>query len=109
MIQINDGKRSNDGYYYESTRTRIFVNGNLEKLIKFKRVPTMRGGMIEYFYGDIKYIPSSCSEDFFYKMSGSNFSICLYFFKVARPILGYSYARKLSYRYLRRYFPEELL
>ena len=109
MTQLNDGKRDSEGYYIESDRTRIFVNGNLEKLIKFRRVATMRGGMIEYFYGDIKYIASSCSEEFFYRMSGSNFSICLYFLKKAKPILGYSYARKLSYRYLRRYYPEELL
>lgn len=109
MIPLNDGKRNSKGFYTESTRTRIFVNGNLEKLIKFRRVQTMRGGMIEYFYGNIKYIASSCSEEFFYRMSGSNLSICLYFLKKAKPILGYSYARKLSYRYLRRYYPEELL
>ena len=109
MIPLNDGKRNSKGFYTESTRTRIFVNGNLEKLIKFRRVQTMRGGMFEYFYGNIKYIASSCSEEFFYRMSGSNLSICLYFFKKAKPILGYSYARKLSYRYLRRYYPEELL
>lgn len=106
---VDNGKRNNDGYYYESNRTRIFVNGNLEKLIKFRRVATIEGRMIEYFYGDILYIASSCSEEFFYRMSGSNFSICLYFLKKAKPILGYSYVRKLSYRYLRRYYPEELL
>ena len=106
---INYGVKYSDGFYSKSSRTRIFVNGNFEKLIKFKRTATMRGGMIEYYYGNIKYIPTSCTEDYFYRMSGSNIEITKYFYKTARPILGYAYVRKLSYRYLRRFYPEELL
>lgn len=108
MIHYNSKKEA-DGFYTESTRTRIFVNGNLEKLVKFRRVATMRGGMIEYFYGNIKYIPSSCSEEYFYRMSGSNLSLCLYLHNGVKRILAYKHARKIAYRYLRIFYPEELL
>lgn len=108
MIQY-DGKRNSKGYYTESSRTRIFVNGNLEKLVKFRRVATMRGGMVEYFYGNIKYIPSSSSEEYFYRMSGSNLSLCLYLHNGVKRILAYKHARKIAYRYLRRFYPEELI
>lgn len=108
MIHYNSKKEA-DGFYTESTRNRIFLNGNLEKLVKFRRVATMRGGMIEYFYGNIKYIPSSCSEEYFYRMSGSNLSLCLYLHNGVKRILAYKHARKIAYRYLRRFYPEELL
>jgi hypothetical protein len=42
-------------------------------------------------------------------MSGSNLSLCLYLHNGVKRILAYKHARKIAYRYLRRFYPEELL
>lgn len=106
---LEQSKRSNDGFYYESTRNKVIINGIICKLHKFRRLATMSGPKIEYFAGKNKIQKYERDEDLFYRTSGSNLSLCVYYYNLKRGILSTAYNRNLSYRFLRRFYPEELL
>lgn len=105
---LEQSKRSNDGYYYESTRKKIVINGIFCKLNKFRRLATMNGPKVTVHVGksDAVY---HLAEDLFYRTSGSNLSLCIYYYNLKHGILFNAYNRKLAYRFLRRFYPEELL
>lgn len=106
---LEQSKRRNDGYYYESSRNKVIINTKICKLHKFRRLATMHGPKIEYYAGKNKIKKYERDEDLFYKTSGNNLSLCIYYYTKAKKFTSTEYNRKLAYRFLRRFYPEELL
>lgn len=108
---LEQSKRSNDGYYYESTRNKVIVNGIICKLHKFRRLATMNGPKVEFWIGRNKNNIQKYERDerIFYNTSGNNLSLCIFYYTKAEKITSTLYKRKLAYRFLRRFYPEELL
>lgn len=98
--EIKDPK----GFIIKSQKTHILYNGNIYKLIKFKK----------YFNG------SEVTYTCFFKINGKLFQrtvrekfigIPLEIFKYTlnKRILAFSNINKIAIRYMNRYFPEMLL
>ena len=91
-------KMDSKQFVVKSNKTHIILNAKIIKLIKYK-----------VFYKDTnkKIYQRYITRDYFNNKCGTPRFLCTFLLHY-KKILAYTELRMLSYRYLRRYFPEDL-
>ena len=105
MIYSTTPKMDSKQFIVKSDKTHIILNDKIIKLIKYK----VFYNQVLIFYKDTnkKIYQRYITRDYFNNKCGTPRYLCSFLLDY-KKILAYTELRMLSYRYLRRYFPEDL-
>lgn len=110
MIYTKTWKRDPKGFVIQSDITKMFYNGYLKKVLKFKVHMTLSGKQYYVFFKNNNKVYQSLYDDIkFKKHFGDNLKLCRYFLKEAPMNLAYKHMRAVAKRYLAKFYPEELI
>jgi len=99
-------KMDSKQFVVKSIKTHIILNAKIFKLIKYK----IYYNQVLIFYKDSmnnKIYQRFITRDYFDNKCGTPRFLCTFLLGY-KKILAYRETREMSYRYLRRYFPEDL-
>ena len=105
MIYSTETKMDSKQFIVKSDKTHIILKYKIIKLIKYK----IYYNQVLIFYKDTnkKIYQRYITRDYFNNKCGTPVFLCTFLLHY-KKILAYRELRMLSYRYLRRYFPEDL-
>ena len=104
MIYSTTLKMDSKQFIVKSDKTHIILNAKIIKLIKYK----VFYNQVLIFYKDRnKIYQRYITKDFFNNKCGTPRFLCTFLLDY-KKILAYRELRMISFRYLRRYFPEDL-
>ena len=105
MIYSKAPKMDSKQFIVKSDKTHIILNAKIIKIIKFK----VYYNQVLIFYKDTnkKIYQRYITKDFFNNKCGTPRFLCTFLLDY-KKILAYRELRMISFRYLRRYFPEDL-